>query len=287
EDDLRMTLVTRPVSTEALSEVLAAAAAPLESLGIGATEEDSEDSLPPDDGETLTDDLALSTDSSLVTGVVLQSPGLIGNETQLQIDVSRLPSLEQTAIDPDLAITSGVDLLDRPSDIKTVSYFVQVAGSFGIPDAMQTLAATDENATTDPASTGGGLVRRQLDRSISVQALSTGGSSRLDQTGEVIAPEVAAIGFEYYDGVNWLPQYNTDETGYLPLAIRVTLQLAPSALPGATADETGSSTSVSLTEGRVFTHLIQLPMSFPEDGEALLEEQEAASTAETADVVSE
>ncbi|WDQ19458.1 prepilin-type N-terminal cleavage/methylation domain-containing protein [Rhodopirellula sp. P2] len=287
EDDLRMTLVTRPVSTEALSEVLAAAAAPLESLGLTSGGEESDDSLPPSDPDTLNDDPALMTDSSLVTGVVLQSPGLIGNETQLQIDVSRLPSLEQTAIDPDLAITSGVDLLDRPSDIKTVSYFVQVAGSFGIQDALQKLAASDENATTQPASTGGGLVRRQLDRAISVQALSTGGSSRLDQTGEVIAPEVVAIGFEYYDGVNWLPQYNTDETGYLPLAIRVRLQLAPTAMPGAASADAASTGSLDLTEGRLFTHVIRLPMSFPEDGEALLAEQEAASTAETPDVVAE
>ncbi|PHQ35625.1 prepilin-type N-terminal cleavage/methylation domain-containing protein [Rhodopirellula bahusiensis] len=291
EDDLRMTLVTRPVSTEALSEVLAAAAAPLESLGLGATAEEggeTDDSLPPDDPDSLNGDPTLETDTSLETGVVLQSPGLIGNETQLQIDISRLPSLEQTAIDPDLAISSGVDLLDRPSDIKTISYFVQVAGSFGIQDEMQKLAATDENAAAGTTSTGGGLVRRQLDRAIGVQALSTGGSSRLDQTGEVIAPEVVAIGFEYYDGVNWLPQYSTDEMGYLPLAIRVRLQLEPMATSGgaATADQT-SPTSIGLTEGRIFTHLIRLPMSFPEDGEALLEEQEAASTTEAPDVVAE
>lgn len=290
EDDLRMTLVTRPVSTDALSDVLSAAAAPLESLGLtggDASGGEADDALPPDDPDTLNGDPTLESDMGITSGVVLQSPGLIGNETQLQIDVSHLPSLEQTAIDPDLAISSGVDLLDRPSDIKTVTYFVQVAGSFGIQDEMQKLAATDANATANVASTGGGLVRRQLDRAISMQALLTGGSSRLDQTGEVIAPEVVAIAFEYYDGVNWLPQYSTDETGYLPLAVRVRLQLAPPASPGAAFGETASSTTIGLTEGRVFTHVIRLPMSFPEDGEALLEEQEAASTAEAPDVVAE
>lgn len=289
EDDLRMTLVTRPVSTDALSDVLSAAA-PLESLGLtggDASGGEADDALPPDDPDTLNGDPTLESDMGITSGVVLQSPGLIGNETQLQIDVSHLPSLEQAAIDPDLAISSGVDLLDRPSDIKTVTYFVQVAGSFGIQDEMQKLAATDANATANVASTGGGLVRRQLDRAISMQALLTGGSSRLDQTGEVIAPEVVAIAFEYYDGVNWLPQYSTDETGYLPLAVRVRLQLAPPASPGAAFGETASSTAIGLTEGRVFTHVIRLPMSFPEDGEALLEEQEAASTAEAPDVVAE
>ncbi|MCC9658218.1 prepilin-type cleavage/methylation domain-containing protein [Rhodopirellula sp. JC737] len=292
EDDLRMTLVTRPVETDGLADVLASASAPLDSLGLGGGGEDSEsdDSLPPADPDTLDDDPMLDeTDSALMTGIVLQSPGLIGNETQLQIDVSRLPSLEQGSIDPELAINTGVELLDRPSDIKTISYFVQMAGSYGVPDKLYTLAASDENAAAvaaNSATAGGGLVRRQLDRAIGVQALSTGGSSRLEQTGEVIAPEVVAIQFEYYDGIDWLPQYSTDETGYLPLAIRVRLQLAsPSNADQATPNPVTNSLAAS--EGRVFTHVIYLPMSFPEDGEALLEEQEAASTAEAPDVVAE
>lgn len=283
EDDLRMTLVTRPVSTEALADVLASAAAPLGDLGLvsgGAA--GSDDALPPGDPDTLTDDPSmLDTNDDLTTGIVLQSPGLIGNETQLQIDISRLPRLEESVIDPTLAVNATGELLDRPSDVKTISYFLQMPGNFGVRDAMQVLAETSENAAaaSNTTMTGGGLVRRELDRAISTFALLSGGSSRLDQTGDLIAPEVTALGFEYYDGINWLPQYNTDEMGFLPLAIRVKLQLGS---PG--ADTSQPSPTTATAEGRTFTHVIRLPMSFPEDGEALLAEQEAAASAEAPDV---
>jgi len=71
----------------------------------------------------------------------------------------------------------------------------------------------------------GGLVRRSIDRAIHVQAASTGGIARLSGSGEMIAAEVTAISFEYFDGVNWLPMMNTDELGSLPPAVRVTLEM--------------------------------------------------------------
>ena len=165
-------------------------------------------------------------------GTVLTKPGLIGNANQLQIDVSRLPQLEEIVIDPALAVSNG-ELLDRPSDIKTISYFVQPAGSGNDNDALERLAASagiapstgSTGSTEDEVAMTGGLVRRSIDRAIHVQAASTGGIARLAGSGEMIASEVTAISFEYFDGVNWLPMINSDEIGSLPLAVRVTLEM--------------------------------------------------------------
>jgi len=258
EDDLRMSLTTRPIDTAPLAEILSAAADPLAQLGLSGASSGSEEDASPEDpvseeeGDEFGEDpLDGSTLDISLGGMVLQSPGLIGSSTQLQIDVSRLPRLEQTMIDPALAISNG-RLLDRPSDIKTISYFVEEPGMGGSVDAVEELAAASGMKTSTTSS--GGLVRRELDRAISTHAASTGGVARLAGAGELISPEVAAISFEYFDGINWLMFYNTDETGFLPPAIRVTLQLKPE-------DELGTESV------RTFTHVIFLPMSFPEDGE--------------------
>lgn len=279
EDDLRMTLTTQPVDTEALAEILASASEPLAQLGLSGASggSGSEDDAFPEDpeltaeeDEMLDDPLAADSIDLTLGGTILQSPGLIGSANQLQIDVSRLPRLEETIIDPTLAISNG-RLLDRPSDIKTISYFVEAPGTGSSIDAMEELATANglgAASTTSTLGAGGGLVRRELDRAISNQAASSGGVARLGSAGELLAPEVAAISFEYFDGINWLPFYSSDDSGFLPPAIRVTLQIN---------GEDGSTESM-----RTYTHVIRLPMSHPEDAEAEEDlESEEAMTSET------
>jgi type II secretory pathway pseudopilin PulG len=273
EDDLRMTLTTRPIDTEPLAEVLASASSPLSALGISGAGGGSsdEEQLPEDPG--LVDAEAMGTDDPLdaasldlsLGGTVLQSPGLIGSATQLQVDVSRLPRLEETVIDPALAISNG-RLLDRPSDIKTISYFVEPPGFGSSIDALAELATASGIASSSSSAevSSGGLVRRELDRAIATQAATSGGLSRLGSAGELISPEVSAIQFEYFDMVNWMPFYSTDEMGFLPPLIRVTLVVEGD-------DQQPES-------ARTFTHVIYLPMSHPEDAESeeVLDEEGAA-----------
>lgn len=258
EDDLRMTITTRPVSTDGLAEVLSAAASPMAALGLGESSAATDDpeALPDDTGlgddDLSGDPLAAETLDTLAGGTVLATPGLIGSVNQLQIDVSRLPRLEETVIDPLMAVSGG-QLLDRPSDVKTISYFVQAMGSGNQNDALEKLAVANSipASSVNPNQLSGGLVRREIDRAIHVEASSTGGVGRLMGTGELIAPEVASISFEYFDAINWLPMYSTDESGFLPTAVRITLELA-----GENDDAT-----------RTFTHVVFLPMSHPEDAE--------------------
>lgn len=270
EDDLRMTLTTRPVDTAPLSDVLASASSPLSALGLSSGGA-GDDALPEDPELSGTssdlDDAATADAGALdvsLGGSVLMSPGLIGSSDQLQIDISRLPSLEDTAIDPALAVSNG-KLMDRPSDIKTVSYFVQAMGAGENLDPLEELATASgmTNTSNVAVMSAGGLVRRELDRAISTHAASTGGLSRLSSAGEIISPEVTGIQFEYYENGNWMMFYNTDSAGFLPPAIRVTLQIGGTA----TLDATTSSQPAT-----TYTHIIYLPMSHPEDAEAATEE---------------
>ncbi|MEM8910245.1 MAG: prepilin-type N-terminal cleavage/methylation domain-containing protein [Planctomycetota bacterium] len=271
EDDLRMATTVNPVDTAALEEILSSAAAPLEALS--AMTGDTE--APPTGSSDATSDVSEDM-SSLDAGLesanldlatamgVLQSPGLIGDETQLQVDVSRLPTLEQMALDPDLASSGTAELLDRPSDIKTISYFLQPSGQqFGIVDPVQKLVTASGSTETLPS---GGLVRRTLDRSITTHAMSTGGLTRLEQTGDLIASEVIGLSFEYFDGINWLTFYSSDDTGVLPQAVRITLQMQAINLGEI---ETAES---NLAEPRAFTHVVFLPMAQPQDDSELLSE---------------
>lgn len=276
EDDLRMTLTASPVDTAPLADVLASASSPLSALGLSSGAADG-DALPedPDLSDSGSDPSgAASTDADTLNvslgGTVLMSPGLIGSSDQLQVDISRLPSLEDTAIDPSLAISNG-KLMDRPSDIKTVSYFVQPMGAGENMDPLEELATASGMGNTSNVAvmSAGGLVRRELDRAISTHAASTGGLSRLSSAGEIISPEVTGIQFEYYQNGNWMLYYNTDSVGFLPPAVRVTLQIGGDATAGDASQIQAAST---------YTHIIYLPMSHPEDAQAATEEASSSSS---------
>lgn len=275
EDDLRMASVTRPVDTAPLSEVLTAAAGPMSDL---MPSEQSEDEQSEDVGGTEFTDQAISSDSAttgaaaeagsdvdlLAATATLQTPGLIGNATQLQVDVSRLPGLESLAIDPALAgFGEAGELLDRPSDLKTVAYFVVEGAAIADPvlRLRQNLVGGASKVSATGQSVSGGLVRRSLDRAITSHATSTGGLSRLMSNGDLIAEEVVGIEFEYFDGVMWLPQFSSDEAGHLPIAVRVTLTWR---------DRAGESTEIGAVD-RQFSHLIFLPSA---DREQLAEASE-------------
>ncbi|TWU07686.1 PulJ/GspJ family protein [Stieleria varia] len=263
EDDLRSTLHPEPTDTSALEALLASSAASMggqitgQSTGedLSAAGIESEEELPE---ETATEAATLDSGTA-----ILQTPGLIGNQYQIQMDISKLPRLEEYIVMLDENVT---DLQDIPSDLKTVSYFVQSAGFLGgVTDPLDELAG-DGTAISNTDS--GGLVRRSLDRNATVYAASSGNLPQLTATGELLAPEVAAIEFSYWDGTTWLYQWNSDELGELPLAIRVQLSMIK---PGVDRD------SVSVTDTdtvRVFQHIVRLPMAKVIE----IEEEETATT---------
>ncbi len=159
EDDLRATLYTRPVDTAGLEALLAAS-------GGGEAKNDEDLSAAGIDSDSSED---TSSDDPMLSNTVLTSPGLIGNQYQIQVDLSRLPRLEEYVAMLD---ATTADLEDVPSDIKTVSYRVQDPGTLGgVQDSLDSLSAATAATAT------GGLIRRSLDRAATMEASRTGGLS--------------------------------------------------------------------------------------------------------------
>lgn len=147
------------------------------------------------------------------------TPGLYGNQFELQLDVSRLPRFDEyqkMMSDP----TEG--LADIPSDVKTVTYYVTNQQSAAAVSDVESLA-TDISTSTDPSVVGRGLVRRQLDRAVAQYAQLNGMLTAAQSAGDVIAPEVVSIEFQYFDGVEWRIEWDTETDEGLPLAIQIQL----------------------------------------------------------------
>ncbi len=273
EDDLRATLHSEPADMTGLKNLLAASgggesASPAGGEGEGEGEDLSAAGIDPPAGAAPDEtEVADATTMDLTSGsAVLQSPGMIGNQSQIQVDLSRLPRLEEYVAMLDETTT---DIEDVPSDLKTVAYYVQPAGSAGgVQDPLSTINddasladTTDDGGGGGGESGGGGLVRRSLDRAATTHAASTGAISMLNQTGELLAPEVLSIQFQYWDGIIWQLMWNSDEYGELPLAVKVELTMSdPTAF---SADGNG----LDATATRTFTHVVRLPLARPVDTE--------------------
>lgn len=163
-----------------------------------------------------------TSDSSMTGGLGTTGmpPGLYGSETAIEFDISRLPRPDEyipITVDP----TSGT-LGDMPSDVKTVSYFVQQPGADGIQDPLGPSERFNPTPNQLQTESNGGLVRRSVDRAITQYAYLNSSSDSLLRTGELIAPEVVAIEFQYFDGTMWQLQWDSSILG-LPTAIKVTI----------------------------------------------------------------
>ena len=170
-------------------------------------------------GDELTD--GGEEEESAYTGDIANStalppnPGLYGNQYQLQLDISRLPRFDEFFQETPNSVG---DLVDVASDIKTVAYYVQTPQNAGV------FAAKD---VFGDATVTGGLVRRQLDRTVTQFALASGNSTGLQEKAEIIAPEILAVEFRYYDGLEWLFEWDSDLKAGLPMAVEIIVMVRP------------------------------------------------------------
>jgi hypothetical protein len=165
------------------------------------------------------------TDAASMTSTV-REPGIYGNQYEIMLDVSRIPRTDEYIPAPSSLVSPT--LTDVPGDIKTVSYSVQTSSTMGVEDSMNAF-----NDPTQSASGNGGLIRRQLDRTIMAYANEVS-DTRLQRTGDLIAPEVVALEFAYYDGVQWVYEWDSS-TQALPWLVQITL-----AIQSATGEERAS-----------------------------------------------
>ncbi|MCY2985205.1 MAG: hypothetical protein NTY15_16390, partial [Planctomycetota bacterium] len=161
--------------------------------------------------------------SSTATTTGPLPPGIYGSSTSIEIDVSRLPRPDEYF--PKVGDTSLGTLGDMPSDVKTVGYYVQSPRTDGVQDSLGQLSqqAASLNSGT-LAMANGGLVRRSVDRAVTQYSYEMGQSSQLQRTGELIAPEVLAIEFQYFDGATWQTQWDGSQQG-LPHVVKITIAM--------------------------------------------------------------
>lgn len=256
-DDLRGAIHPPEFDDAALSALLASAAGGAAPPGVG--QDLSAAGLDDTSGGDLEPASTTPSESmdavDLSTGTMTsERPGLLGNQTQLQFDVSRLPRSEeyQPILDPD-AIGETTDV---PSDIKTVTYYIQPVGG-GVTDPLQTVGGNSplSNAPAAGSNLGGGLVRRSIDRAVTKWALENGAMTSLLASGDLIATEVVGLEFQYWDGIQWQMSWDSDVAGTLPMAIQVTLTMLEGD-PGGEATDSEAAT-------RVYEHIIRLPMGRP------------------------
>ncbi len=164
-----------------------------------------------------------SSDSSTSATPAPLPPGIYGSSTSIEIDLSRLPRPDEYY--PKMANTSTGTIGDMPSDVKTVGYYVQSPRTDGVQDSLgqlsQEAASLNGAAITTP---NGGLVRRSVDRAVTQYAYENGQSSQLLKTGELIAPEVIALEFQYFDGTTWQTQWDGSQQG-LPHVVKITIAM--------------------------------------------------------------
>ena len=139
-------------------------------------------------------------------------PGIYGSENELQIDVSRLPRLDQlqAILSPDTTTTAALTQ-DTLSDVKTVLYF---------------LAGSASGGSSAPASgTGTGLYRREMDRAVASFSSSQGQPLEDTSNQEPLAAEVTNIEFQYYDGNEWVSDWDSTENNGLPMAVEISITI--------------------------------------------------------------
>lgn len=156
------------------------------------------------------------TETDISTASTALPPGIYGSQYQLMVDVSRIPRTSEYN-----QTTGSIGMLsDVPGDVKSVTYMLQSGGPLGVQDSMLQVSTANQNTLISNS----GLVRRALDRNVLKYAEENATSTSLNSSGDLIAPEVVAMEFAFYDGTQWLYQWDSSQQG-LPWLVQITLAL--------------------------------------------------------------
>jgi hypothetical protein len=141
----------------------------------------------------------------------------------LQFDISRLPRIDQYQA---LLSDSGLGAVEIPSDVKTVIYFLQADESS--MDGSEK-GGFSVSVVPQPSSTGRGrgLMRSEIDRAVASWAEANGATQSLYASGKLLAREVTGLEFRYFDGGEWLTDWDSTAMDGLPVAVEILIALQP------------------------------------------------------------
>lgn len=172
-------------------------------------------------------------------------PLFLGTEMSVMLDISRMPRLDQ--YNPLVASSQG--LSHTPSDIKSIAYFVSLSDG-GLETEVQF-------SPTVP----GGLYRREIDRAFAAYMGDEGLPADPDVYCQLVSSEIAQLGFRYFDGSDWLPNWNSEEMGGFPLAIEITIVIDPARTSA--NNQTYSYTGFNQQTMEQYRQVVHLPVSEP------------------------
>ncbi len=136
------------------------------------------------------------------------------------------------------------------SDLQSVAYFMAGSNAGTLQELVLTEARADGTEITE------GLARMQGDRLAIQMADASGDLQSLAGQARILAEEVIRLEFHYFDGVEWLDEWDSVASDGLPLAIEITIGFRP-------PDESSSSLvqryASASTEG--FRLVVALPLA--------------------------
>jgi hypothetical protein len=107
--------------------------------------------------------------------------------------------------------------------VKTIAYFIRSESS--ADSYRDNPHAVGGEASTD--GFGRGLMRAEMDRAVTTYAESGGGAASIYDNAQCLADEVVGLGCEYFDGTEFLTEWDSSTSGTLPRAIRIWLSIKP------------------------------------------------------------
>jgi hypothetical protein len=172
-------------------------------------------------GESGTEDSGATADSSMLSSTSNSDLGIYGTLTELRIDRSAQRSWRQVAVPIEQQQLQTTDIRDLPM---TVEYYFEQGRTMATDD----LAAGGVGENTSLAGYTG-LYHRRTPTAVRMMLGDIGfGTAAEDSTSEpseLLAPEVVEISFMYYDGTQWLEEWDSSLQEGLPVAIEIKLSL--------------------------------------------------------------
>ena len=202
------------------------------------------------------DDTGATEADEIIDSAATSEPGVYGNQTSIQIDMSRIPRYEEYTL---LEQYSDESLIGGISDVKTVSYY--------LVDNALNLTSTNSVGISNELAATGGLVRSVIPRAMSRYASEIGDYSLAEQAAELLAPEVRSLEFSYFDGTEWTTEWDTELMGGIPMAVEISIIIQD---PRTLVE--GSVNEQQLTNENVFRTVVHLPAAEPiEDDTSTIE----------------
>jgi hypothetical protein len=137
--------------------------------------------------------------------------------------------------------------------VKTVAYFYH--------DPENPVSTGDFRDAAGNAQAG--LVRRVMDRAVTLYASTNATMTSVQNAGQIVAPEIRGIQFEYFDGLEWVYEWDSDQMGGLPLAVRITVMLLPQPSLASNPSNLAVSTALNQLSSDVVLETYSLTVRLP------------------------